>query len=214
MMSAVISPRQMIMPVPVAGLLDTARLLMENQSDLDYGIDLVSYCQEEPPFFDSEYMGSFIHARSLREKNVDVISMICYEMIGYFSDELGSQTYPGSDLSKQYPSVADFVAVVGKSGFSSINGHFYKHMLADSKVNVELVNFPFRKGLAGLSDQRNYWHFDYPALVINDTSFIRNPNYHEVSDTIDTLDFDKMTKGGNSLDGPFFLKAKLQLYVL
>ena len=182
----------------VAGLLETARLLMENQPDLDYGIDLVAYCLEEPPFFDSEYMGSFIHARSLREKNVDVIGMICYEMIGYFSDEPGSQTYPDSDLAKQYPSVADFIAVVGISEFSSFNAHFYKHMQADSKVKVELVNFPFRQGLAGLSDQRNYWHFDYPALMINDTSFIRNPNYHEVSDTIDTLDFDKMTEVVNS----------------
>jgi hypothetical protein len=48
--------------------------------------------------------------------------------------------------------------------------------------------------LAGLSDQRSYWAFGYPALMINDTAFVRNPHYHTKSDTIETLDFDKMTE--------------------
>jgi len=47
--------------------------------------------------------------------------------------------------------------------------------------------------LSALSDHHNYWRFGYPALMINDTSFIRNPHYHESTDTIDTLDFEKMT---------------------
>ena len=34
--------------------------------------------------------------------------------------------------------------------------------------------------------------------MINDTSFIRNPNYHTKNDTIDTLDFDKLTAVVNS----------------
>ena len=49
-----------------------------------------------------------------------------------------------------------------------------------------------------MSDQRNYWEFGYDALMINDTSFIRNPNYHEETDTIETLDFDKMNEVINS----------------
>ena len=49
-----------------------------------------------------------------------------------------------------------------------------------------------------MSDQRNYWKFGYKALMINDTSFIRNPNYHLITDTIDTLDFEKMTEVINS----------------
>jgi hypothetical protein len=62
-------------------------------------------------------------------------------------------------------------------------------------IDVQVIHFPAEhatSGLAGLSDQRNYWTFGYPALMINDTSFIRNPHYHKQSDTIDTLDFDKM----------------------
>jgi hypothetical protein len=49
-----------------------------------------------------------------------------------------------------------------------------------------------------MSDHLNYWKFGYPAVMINDTAFIRNPNYHQLSDTIDTLDFEKMAEVVNS----------------
>ena len=55
-----------------------------------------------------------------------------------------------------------------------------------------MIDHPLIEGLASMSDQRSYWEFDIPALMINDTSFIRNPNYHEISDDIDTLNFDHM----------------------
>ena len=70
-------------------------------------------------------------------------------------------------------------------------------MSEGSKIDVFNISFPTSSshaGLAGLSDHRNYWNFGYKALMINDTSFIRNPNYHLPSDSIDTLDFDKMTQ--------------------
>lgn len=61
------------------------------------------------------------------------------------------------------------------------------------EVAVERIDFPDSNELAARSDQRSYWRFGYDAVMINDTSFMRNPNYHMVSDTIDTLDFEKMT---------------------
>jgi hypothetical protein len=42
------------------------------------------------------------------------------------------------------------------------------------------------------SDHRNYWAFDYPAIMITDTAFYRNKNYHEQSDTMETLDLNRM----------------------
>jgi hypothetical protein len=32
----------------------------------------------------------------------------------------------------------------------------------------------------------------YPAIMITDTAFYRNPNYHTEADMIDTLDFSRM----------------------
>jgi Zn-dependent M28 family amino/carboxypeptidase len=57
----------------VAGLLETARLLGENKPELDYQVDLVFYCLEEPPFFSTEYMGSYVHARSMSKSKADII---------------------------------------------------------------------------------------------------------------------------------------------
>ncbi|MDX9948053.1 MAG: hypothetical protein RBS38_11870 [Bacteroidales bacterium] len=50
----------------------------------------------------------------------------------------------------------------------------------------------------GLSDQSSYRAFGYKAVMINDTSFLRNKNYHKKSDTTDTLDFDRMSHVVNS----------------
>ncbi|HEX8268559.1 MAG TPA: M28 family peptidase [Flavobacterium sp.] len=178
----------------VAGLLETARLLGENKPGLDYQIDLIAFCLEEPPFFASHQMGSYIHAKSLHEQNVNVIGMICYEMIGYFSDEPGSQSFPEPALAEIYPHTANFIIVVGINKFDEFNKKVHALISGKSEVDVQSISFPSENGLAGLSDQRNYWQFGYPALMINDTSFIRNPHYHRSTDTIETLDFEKMTE--------------------
>ena len=67
-------------------------------------------------------------------------------------------------------------------------------MSAGAGIDVQVIHFPDAAGLGGLSDQRSYWRFGYQALMINDTAFVRNPHYHLRSDTIDTLDFPKMTE--------------------
>ncbi len=177
----------------VAGLLETARLVAANNPSLDYGIDFVAYCLEEPPFFATENMGSYVHAKSLFQQKAEVIGMICYEMIGYFSEEPNSQPFPSPELAKLYPSTANFIIVVGINDFKEFTSKVHKLMAKDSEIDVQVIHFPASEGLAGLSDHRNYWRFGYPALMINDTSFLRNPHYHQESDTLHTLDFIKMT---------------------
>ena len=185
----------------VAGLLETARMVFTNKPELNYRIDFVSYCLEEPPFFGTHFMGSYVHAKSLYDNKVDVIGMICYEMIGYFSEEPNSQPFPSPELAEQYPHVANFIMVVGIEKYASFNNKAHKLMLNASGIDVQVVNFPAtdpNAALAGLSDQRSYWKFNFPAFMVNDTAFVRNPNYHQKSDTIDTLDFDKLTEVVNS----------------
>lgn len=178
----------------VAGLLETVRLVFANKPEIDYRIDFVAYCLEEPPYFATNSMGSYIHAKSLYDANVDVLGMICYEMIGYFSDDPGSQPYPSPELAKLYPDVANYIVVVGIKQFEQFNLKLHKLMKQNAGIDVQVISFPSSGDLAGLSDQRNYWKFGWQALMINDTAFVRNPNYHRMSDTIDTLDFPKMTE--------------------
>ncbi len=182
----------------VAGLLETARMLCEAEPDLAYGVDFVAYCLEEPPFFATTEMGSYIHAKSLNDEGVNVLGMICYEMIGFFSDEPGSQTYPDPMLEQLYPDTGNFIIVVGIQAHEDFNRRFHNLMSTDAAIDVQKITFPDRGGLASMSDHINYWKFGYPALMINDTSFLRNPHYHEVTDDIGTLNFDKMKEVVNS----------------
>ncbi len=183
----------------VAGLLETARLLSASGLDLDYGVDFVAYCLEEPPFFGTPHMGSYIHANSLYKSKTEVLGMINYEMIGYFSEELNSQTcvyFP--ELKNILPSIGDFIFLVGQQGHAKFTKSIYKGMKQDAEVDIRMHNFPDGGGFAGFSDHRNYWKFGFPAVMITDTGFERNFNYHRISDTIDTLNFEKMKAVVNS----------------
>jgi hypothetical protein len=176
----------------VAGLLETARLIMESNPNLAYRIDFVAYSLEEPPHFTLETMGSYVHAKSLKDAGTPVLGMLCYEIIGYFSDQPGSQHFPSPTLAAAYPSTGNFIVVVGLQAQRSFSRKVFDQMKQQDAVDVQHISFPSSAGLAGLSDHRNYWAFGFPAVMINDTAFLRNLNYHKKSDTMETLNFEKM----------------------
>lgn len=178
----------------VAGLLEISRMLAQVSENLKYRVDLVAYTLEEQPFFSTDQMGSAFHAQYLSEQEITVRAMLCLEMIGYFSDEPESQNFPSEELSKIYPHTGDFIIVVSKRGQEQLTEEVKQLMKSNSNINVESINLPADSPLARLSDHRNYWDQGYNAVMINNTSFLRNPNYHQKSDTIETLDFDKMTE--------------------
>jgi hypothetical protein len=178
----------------VAGLLEMARMLHQKKDHLKYRIDLVAYSLEEPPYFATENMGSAVHAKYIRDNKIEVKAMICLEMIGYFSDQPNSQNFPDPALKKIYPSTGNFIIVVGKVGQETITKKVQGLMKQNASIDVQSINLPAENPLAGLSDHRNYWVNNYDAVMINDTSFLRNPNYHQSTDTIDTLNFDKMAE--------------------
>jgi hypothetical protein len=176
----------------IAGLLELARILKLNKPTLAYRIDFVAYTLEEPPFFRSSLMGSAVHAKYLHDNNIKVKAMICLEMIGFFSDKPKSQEYPVKALKAMYPTTGNFIAVVGKMGDGELTRHMKKYMKEGSLIGVESINAPESMTGIDFSDHLNYWEYNFPAIMITDTSFYRNKNYHEKTDTIDTLNFDKM----------------------
>lgn len=176
----------------VAGLLESARMVAEAKPPVDYRIEFVAYCLEEPPFYQTNDMGSYHHAKSLNDRNADVIGLINYEMIGYFTEE--AQPYPHPALKQMYPEKGNFILVVGNHEYHDFNLQVFELMKKDAEIDVQFIDDPRVEDLAGMSDQLSYWKFDYPALMINDTSFIRNKNYHQMTDDIDTLNFEKMTQ--------------------
>lgn len=175
----------------VAGLLEVARFAKKHESELPYRIDFVAYALEEPPFFGTTQMGSYAHAEYLYKNGIKVKGMISLEMIGFFTDQKKSQSYPLSGLGLFYPSTGNFIGVVGNFGSSSLANQVAKHMKATS-VGVRTLKAPSFITGVDFSDHRNYWKFGYEAVMVTDTAFYRNPNYHEETDTINTLDFKRM----------------------
>lgn len=172
----------------IAGLLEVARLLKGMHPR--YTIELVAYANEEPPFFKTKHMGSAHHAALMAESKTAVHGMIALEMIGFYSDRDKSQNYPSQTLSWVYPDKGNFIAVLGNWGSVSLARQL-QQSLAEQMPTVRL-NAPEFTGAFGLSDHINYWEHDMPAVMITDTAFYRNVNYHQSTDTPDTLDYKRM----------------------
>ncbi|KAA3437158.1 M28 family peptidase [Rufibacter hautae] len=178
----------------VAGLLELARAIHEEKPEVKHRIDFVAFNFEEPPYFATEKMGSAVHANSMKRDKVDVKLMICLEMIGYFTDKPNSQEFQHESLRKLYPSTGNFIVVVGRAGQEKTVQRVQQFMKEHSRIDVQSIAAPPELPGVGLSDHRNYWAQGYQAVMINDTSFLRNPHYHQTTDTIDTLDFARMTE--------------------
>ncbi len=176
----------------VAGLLELARIFRVRKPKLDRRIDLVAYCLEEPPFFGTQEMGSYIHASSLHNLNVKVHLMMSLEMIGYFRDEPESQTFPTQALRYIYPTVGNFIGVVGDLRSAYEVQRVKELMRKHSHVDVQAITAPRSLPGVELSDHRSYWDVGYPALMLTDTAFYRNPNYHSTGDVPQTLDYKRM----------------------
>lgn len=170
-----------------AGLLELARLL--GKQKIASPVMLVAYSAEEPPFFGSEQMGSAIHARSLAAERWAVSGMICLEMIGYYADE---QSWPSALFALIYPRKGDFIGVAGGWKDRKL-ARFTKRAIAGAG-GVRVVSFSGARATSDASDHRNYWAHGWPAVVVTDTGFLRNPHYHTRRDTPDTLDYRRMAR--------------------
>lgn len=177
-----------------AGLLELARQLKKNAPALRYRTDLVFYTLEEPPNYDTPNMGSLIHAESLKKAGVKVKLMVCLEMIGFYSSEKHSQEYPVGAMKLFYPDKANYIAVVGKLGQGRVIRNVKRRLQAACGIDVRSVNAP--KFIPGIdfSDHRSYWSQGYEAVMITNTAFYRNKNYHQPTDTPETLDYGRMAE--------------------
>jgi Zn-dependent M28 family amino/carboxypeptidase len=178
----------------VAGLLELARKFHQEKPSLKHCIEMVFYTLEEPPYFRTTNMGSYVHAKDLFDRKVKVAAMICLEMIGYYSDEKGSQHYPANIMKLWYPNRGNFIAIVGKKGMKDLAKVFCKGIRKHSDLPAEMLIAPPSIAGVDFSDHLNYWLFGFSAVMITDSAFMRNRNYHRPTDTWDTLDYKKMAE--------------------
>ena len=187
----------------VAGVLELAKLLKDQP--VKYRNDLVAFSLEEPPFFHTKNMGSYIHAKSLRDSNIAVKGMISFEMIGYYSDKENSQSYPVGMMKWFYGNKGNFITIVQSFFCGEFAKEFKELSFKNNSIDIKSIRAPWF--IAGdNSDQINYWKFGYNAVMVTNTAYFRNHNYHTSADKLDLLDIPKMAL---VIDGVF--RALVQL---
>jgi len=175
----------------VAALLELAKLVASKRWTLRHRVDFAAYTLDRLPTFQNQFMGSFVHAHSLKESGALVKGMIALEMLGYFSDEPDSQKYPRGISIEDMPDTGNFITVVGRPQDAALAEQITKSMKKTRLPSEKLLQ-PQRFRELDFSGHWGFWALDFPAVMVTDTAFFRNPHYHQASDTIDTLDFDKM----------------------
>lgn len=180
----------------VAALLEIARVLPDcwpEQPALD--LELVAFDLEEWGM-----LGGAEHAQLCRRENIDLRGMVALEMLGYCDARPGSQALPRSLLGK-YPDTGDWIAIIGNQNSGTLIEQFRIGMTRVPGLPVETLQVPDNGNLlqaTRLSDHSPFWDAGYPALMITDTAFLRNPHYHQRTDTPETLDYDfleRVTQG-------------------
>lgn len=176
----------------VAVLLELCRILKSHQPART--LKLIFFVLEEPPSFRTSYMGSYVYAKEAKKNDEKIYGMISLEMLGYYNDVKGAQTFPLPLMSLFYPATPHFIAVVGNIGSRRLVKRIANSIKKASTIPVEtLATVKFVPGV-DFSDHASFWRMGYPAVMLTDTAFYRNPNYHTPHDTIDTLDFEKMAE--------------------
>lgn len=154
---------------------------------------LVAFANEEPPYFQTEDMGSLRYARRCRARDERVVAMLSLETLGYYDEREGSQVYP-PPFSLFYPSTGNFLAFVGNVGSRKLVRRAVARFRRDTRFPSEGVAVPgFIPGV-GWSDHWSFWQAGYPAIMVTDTAPFRYPHYHEASDTPDKLDYARLAR--------------------
>ena len=181
----------------VAVLLETARLMASRSSGRLENIIFVAFSTEELPSFGTSFMGSRVFADSLDYLEYRIQGAVILEMVGYYDHRPGTQLVPpGADLPG-IGDTGDFLVIIADGQSEDLA----KKVLAgyrqsDSRLKALSLVFPDPQGqvasLIRLSDHASFWDAGIPAIMVTDTAFLRNPNYHQWSDKMSTLSIPAM----------------------
>ena len=176
----------------VAVMLELGRRLAENGSPAP--IRLVAFTLEEPPAHETGHQGSRIFVEECARRGDDVAGAIVLEMVGFTSPH---QNYPSVLRWAGYPDRGDYIGVVTNWRSRALSRAVLKGFRRNKDLPAESLLVPFNGHIlpdTRRSDHASFWNARLPALMVTDTAFFRNPNYHQPSDTADTLDFGFMAQ--------------------
>jgi Zn-dependent M28 family amino/carboxypeptidase len=182
----------------VAALLELARILKGSRPART--VRFVAFVNEEPPWFQTDDMGSLVYAEQAHKLKENIVAAISIETIGMYSDAEGSQQYPAG-FKSLYPSKGNFIAFIGNLGSRGLVRDAVRSFRTSTKFPSEGSAVPAAIPGVGWSDHWSFWQQGYPAIMVTDTAPFRNPNYHQPTDKPGTLDYDRMARVVHGLSG-------------
>lgn len=175
----------------VAALIEIASLLKD--VPMDRTVRFVAFPNEEYHGEDWRHMGSYHHAKRSHDRGDQVVGMLSLEMLGYFSNEVGSQKYP-FPFNLFYPERGNFIGFIGNYASRDWVRRVVRNFRELAAFPSEGAAAPERFKDIARSDHWSFWQFDCPALMVTDTSNFRFPYLHGTDDTPDKVDFDAMAR--------------------
>ena len=182
----------------VAALLELARLLKGSHPART--VRFVAFVNEEPPWFQTDDMGSLVYADQAHKLKENIVAAVSIETIGMYSDAEGSQQYP-EGFKSLYPSKGNFIAFVGDLSSHGLVRDAVRSFRASAQFPSEGSSAPAWIGGVGWSDHWSFWQEGYRGIMVTDTALFRNRNYHQPTDTPDTLDYGSMARVVHGLAG-------------
>ena len=162
-------------------------------------IRFVAFVNEEPPFFQTEHMGSAVYVNALRSGDERVAGMLSLETMGYYSEERGSQRYP-APMAAVYPDVGNFIGLVANVASARLLWRARRAFKRRTPFPLQSAAVPDALPGVGWSDHWAFWQAGYPAMMVTDTAPYRYPWYHTADDTPEKVDYDKLAQVVDGLE--------------
>jgi Zn-dependent M28 family amino/carboxypeptidase len=150
-------------------------------------IRFAAFVNEEPPFFQTAAMGSWVYANEAKRRGDRITGMMSLETMGYYSDQPNTQTYPIAPLALLYPNTGNFIGFVSNIGSARLLRKAQRAFKARTSFPVRGGAVPAAIPGIGWSDHWSFWQAGYPAIMVTDTAPYRYPWYHTPHDTPDKI---------------------------
>ena len=179
----------------------------DNKSAVAVALELSTKCPNTaflfPDLEEQDLLGS---RHFVKSELCPQLPALVLESVGYWDEEANSQSFP-EEMPLLFPEQLHSIEALG------FRGNFWAILCLDRDVmraqdmaknlNTSTLILPVPEALLfgndgkklrdfGRSDHLAFWEQNRTCLMLTDTANFRNPNYHQSSDIIKTLNLDKM----------------------
>jgi hypothetical protein len=175
----------------VVALIELARRL--HGSSPEHTIALVFFVNEEPPYFNTEKMGSRVWANDAAQRGATIVGAVSLETMGFFTEAPYSQRYP-FPMAAFYPDQGNFIGFIGNVDSRALVRDVVRTFREVGSIPTEGVALPDHTVGIDFSDHASFWRHGWPGLMVTDTALLRYPHYHRPTDVPANIDIGALAR--------------------